>query len=80
LASLAVPSAGPRWQSTSTVLDGIKALQPYSEGLSVTLVTDEFGGVEGLVTLNDLMEGIVGDLSALEDEDEPSFVIRQDGS
>lgn len=43
-------------------------------------MTDEFGGVEGLVTLNDLMEGIVGDLSALEDEDEPSFVIRQDGS
>ena len=43
-------------------------------------MTDEFGGVEGLVTLNDLMEGIVGDLSALEDEDEPSFVIRQDAS
>ena len=49
-------------------------------GIHIALVTDEFGGVEGLVTLNDLMEGIVGDLPALEDEDEPSFVIRQDGS
>ena len=49
-------------------------------GIHIALVTDEFGGVEGLVTLNDLMEGIVGDLPALEDEDEPPFVIRQDGS
>jgi putative hemolysin len=49
-------------------------------GIHIALVTDEFGGVEGLVTLNDLMEGIVGDLPALEDEEEPSFVIRDDGS
>ena len=49
-------------------------------GIHIALVTDEFGGVEGLVTLNDLMEGIVGDLPALEDDDEPSFVTRQDGS
>lgn len=49
-------------------------------GIHIALVTDEFGGVEGLVTLNDLMEGIVGDLPALEDEEKPSFVIRDDGS
>jgi putative hemolysin len=49
-------------------------------GIHIALVTDEFGGVEGLVTLNDLMEGIVGDLPALEDEEEPTFVIREDGS
>jgi putative hemolysin len=49
-------------------------------GIHIALVTDEFGGVEGLVTLNDLMEGIVGDLPALEDEEGPSFVIRDDGS
>ncbi|MCP9818291.1 HlyC/CorC family transporter [Synechococcus sp. Cruz-9H2] len=49
-------------------------------GIHIALVTDEFGGVEGLVTLNDLMEGIVGDLPALEDEEGPSFVTRDDGS
>jgi putative hemolysin len=49
-------------------------------GIHIALVTDEFGGVEGLVTLNDLMEGIVGDLPALEDDEEPSFVIREDGT
>lgn len=49
-------------------------------GIHIALVTDDFGGVEGLVTLNDLMEGIVGDLPSLEDEEEPPFVVRDDGS
>lgn len=49
-------------------------------GIHIALVTDEFGGVEGLVTLNDLMEGIVGDLPSLEDEEGPLITPREDGS
>lgn len=49
-------------------------------GIHIALVTGEFGGVEGLVTLNDLMEGIVGDLPSAGDEDGPSVVTRDDGS
>ncbi|MGB7563235.1 MAG: hemolysin family protein, partial [Prochlorococcaceae cyanobacterium] len=49
-------------------------------GIHIALVTDEFGGVEGIVTLNDLMEGIVGDLSSLEDEEDPPFLTREDGT
>lgn len=49
-------------------------------GIHIALVTDEYGGVEGLVTLNDLMEGIVGDLPDLDDNEDPSFVTREDGS
>lgn len=49
-------------------------------GIHIALVTGEFGGVEGLVTLNDLMEGIVGDLPSVEDEDGPLVVTRDDGS
>jgi putative hemolysin len=49
-------------------------------GIHIALVTDEFGGVEGLVTLNDLMEGIVGDLPSLEDEEGPLITAREDGS
>lgn len=49
-------------------------------GIHIALVTDEFGGVEGLVTLNDLMEGIVGDLPSVDDEAEPLVVTREDGS
>ena len=51
-----------------------------SSGIHIALVTDEFGGVEGLVTLNDLMEGIVGDLHSLDDTSPPPVVVREDGS
>lgn len=49
-------------------------------GIHIALVTGEFGGVEGLVTLNDLMEGIVGDLPSMDDEEGPLVVTREDGS
>lgn len=49
-------------------------------GVHIALVTDEYGGIEGLVTLNDLMEAIVGDLPSLEHEEEPLIIEREDGS
>ncbi len=49
-------------------------------GIHIALVTDEFGGVEGLVTLNDLMEGIVGDLPSAHDQEGPLVVSREDGT
>lgn len=59
----------------------LKVLEMFKEsGTHIALVLDEYGGVEGLVTLNDLVEAIVGDLPALEDEEEPMVVQREDGS
>jgi putative hemolysin len=49
-------------------------------GIHTALVTDEYGGIEGLVTLNDLMEAIVGDLPSVEDQEDPLIVRREDGS
>jgi putative hemolysin len=49
-------------------------------GSHMALVIDEYGGIEGVVTLNDLMEAIVGDLPSLEDKDEPLMIQREDGS
>lgn len=49
-------------------------------GIHIALVTDEFGGVSGLVTLNDLMEGIVGDIPSVNDDASPLVVTREDGS
>lgn len=47
--------------------------------LPVALVVDEFGDVEGLVSLTDVVSAIVGDLPS-EPGEEPSIVQRQDGS
>jgi putative hemolysin len=44
------------------------------------LVVDEYGEVEGLVTLNDVMEAIVGDIASEELREEPMMVRREDGS
>jgi len=49
-------------------------------GSHMALVIDEYGGIEGVVTLNDLMEAIVGDLPSLEDKEEPLVIQRDDGS
>jgi putative hemolysin len=49
-------------------------------GVHIALVTDEYGGLEGLVTLTDLMEAIVGGLPSLEDHEEPLVIQREDGS
>lgn len=49
-------------------------------GIHIALVTDEYGGVEGLFTLTDLMEAIVGDLPLVEIQEEPMVIRREDES
>jgi len=59
----------------------LNVLEQFREtGVHIALVTDEFGGIEGLLTLNDLMEAIVGDLPSAEDQEEPLVIQRDDGS
>jgi putative hemolysin len=44
------------------------------------LVVDEFGSTQGVITLHDLVESILGDLPDLDDVDEPQWIRREDGS
>ena len=49
-------------------------------GKHIAVVTDEFGAVQGLVTLIDVMEAIVGDLPEKGDRAQPEAKKREDGS
>lgn len=42
------------------------------------IVTDEFGGIQGIVTLKDIMEGLIGQVP--EAGDEPEIIRRSDGT
>lgn len=62
-------------------LPAIKLLERLrQERTHIVLVIDEHGGIEGLVTLNDILGAIVGDLPAVDESDEPYAVQRDDGS
>lgn len=59
----------------------LKVLELFKQsGTHIALVIDEYGGIQGLVTPNDILEAIVGDLPEAGEQVEPLAVQREDGS
>ncbi|PZU94673.1 MAG: hypothetical protein DCE90_14095 [Pseudanabaena sp.] len=59
----------------------LSVLEQFKQsGDRVAMVTDEYGGVEGLVTLTDILEAIVGDLPSNDRQGDPDAMQREDGS
>lgn len=58
------------------------ALETFKENkIHYVLIIDEFGMVEGMVTMNDILESLVGNSSEFETEDdEDEFMERADGT
>src|SRR5690606_35729026 len=46
----------------------------------MAIVIDEYGGVEGLITVDDILTALVGDIPELGEAEEPDAVQREDGS
>lgn len=74
--------AGFRWQSlirppyfvpeTKKIDDLLREFQENK--VHIAIVVDEFGGTSGIVTLEDVLEEIVGEINDEYDEDEKSYV------
>ncbi|MCU0573422.1 MAG: hemolysin family protein [Syntrophobacteraceae bacterium] len=59
----------------------LRVMELFKEsGTQVGLVVDEYGTIEGLVTLTDILESIIGDIPSLDETGEPPIVQREDGS
>lgn len=60
---------------------GLKILELFKQsGTHFAIVVDEYGVIQGLITLNDILEEIVGDIPSVDAMDEPQAVQREDGS
>lgn len=58
-----------------------QALDAFKKsGQHEAIVIDEYGGIEGYVTIYDFMENIVGDLPQDEDEEEPQIIQRTENT
>ncbi|MGZ7118006.1 MAG: hemolysin family protein, partial [Methanobacterium sp.] len=61
----------------SYALNVLKQFKKTAEDVHIAIVVDEYGDIEGLITLYDILESIVGDLPTTEDL---KAVQRSDGS
>ena len=65
--------------SSLTLIDLLRSLRQHKA--TFALVVSEFGVTEGIVTLADLMQSLVGDMMPFSDDPEESLAVRrQDGS
>src|SRR5688500_9782378 len=62
-----------------TKLLGELMTEMRAQNVHLVIVIDEFGGTEGLVTMEDLLEEIVGDIYDEYDEPEPEFEVNDQG-
>ncbi|MBE9010405.1 HlyC/CorC family transporter [Pseudanabaenaceae cyanobacterium LEGE 13415] len=59
----------------------LKVLELFKQtGTQIAFIVDEYGVIQGLVTLTDVLQAIVGDIPTVEELAEPQAVQRDDGS
>lgn len=62
-------------------MPALRLLERFKQtGARLAIVVDEYGGTQGLVTLTDVLEAIVGVVPTAGEAVEPTVVVREDGS
>ena len=69
------PLVIPRNRQILDLLSEFKASK-----IHIAIVIDEYGGVEGIITMEDILEEIVGDIFDETDEDEAEFIDNGNGT
>ncbi len=68
----------PHVPETTTAFRLMEQFKATSRNLAI--VVDEFGDVQGLVTLTDVLKAVVGEMALPDADAEPRIVVRKDGS
>lgn len=68
------PLAVPRNHQLLDLLEEFKTTK-----IHIAIVIDEYGGVEGIVTMEDILEEIVGDIFDETDDDDPEYIDNGEG-
>ena len=59
----------------------LKLLESFKEtGVHIALVTDEYGSIQGVISLHDILEAIVSNVRTLGEPVDTQIVVREDGS
>lgn len=59
--------------------NGLKALELFKKsGIHMALVVDEYGNIQGLLSLTDILEAIVGDIPTINEPEEKEIIKRDD--
>ncbi|MFD2513251.1 hemolysin family protein [Pontibacter locisalis] len=65
----------PETMRANSVLNTFKKEKQY-----MGIVVDEYGTTEGVITVHDILEAIVGDMPDLDEVEEPEIIRRDDGT
>lgn len=61
-----------------TVTEVLRSFKQHRQ--TMALIVNEYGEFQGLVTLHDVLEALVGDIGPIDERDDPDVVRREDGS
>ncbi|MCJ7444309.1 MAG: hemolysin family protein [Methanotrichaceae archaeon] len=62
-------------------MKALRVIEKFKQtGIHLAIVIDEYGSVQGVVTLTDLLEELVGDIPHIDELGEPQIMKREDGS